>query len=96
MSKEQTPIEKLIEYIKSRGLTYGEKAVLDRWIEEDKAEREQYAQAKVLEALEKHYKEVEVLCRNAHLLGMKETLPGYPKPETIDEWIETEVKPKYE
>lgn len=32
-------------------------------------------------------KEVEVLCRNAHLLGMKETLPGYPKPETIDEWI---------
>ena len=31
--------------------------------------------------------EVEVLCRNAHLLGMKETLPGYPKPETIDEWI---------
>ena len=32
--------------------------------------------------------EVESLCRNAHLLGMKETLPGYPKPETIDKWIE--------
>jgi hypothetical protein len=31
--------------------------------------------------------EVEELCRNSHLLGMKETLPGYPKPETIDEWI---------
>ena len=32
-------------------------------------------------------KEVEELCRNSHLLGMKETLPGYPKPETIDKWI---------
>jgi hypothetical protein len=32
--------------------------------------------------------EVESLCRNAHLLGMKEALPGYPKPETIDKWIE--------
>ena len=31
--------------------------------------------------------EVEEFCRNSHLLGMKETLPGYPKPETIDEWI---------
>lgn len=39
--------------------------------------------------VEKMYsrEEVEELCRNSHLLGMKETLPGYPKPETIDEWI---------
>jgi thiol-disulfide isomerase/thioredoxin len=80
MSKEQTAEEFYNEHYKGAS-----SCTVCFWTHEMV---EQYAKAKVLEALEKHYKEVEVLCRNAHLLGMKETLPGYPKPETIDEWIE--------
>ena len=78
MSKEQTPITaEAQKWLKERGSQYSSDIAICYHME-------QYAQAKVLEALEKHYKEVEVLCRNAHLLGMKETLPGYPKPNDRD------------
>ena len=94
MSKEQTPIEKLIDYIKSRGLTSGEKAVLDRWIEEDRAEREQYAQAKVLEALER---EVVKFSKHAFKEAKAAVIWSNDYPlHVAKNYIETEVKPKYE
>jgi hypothetical protein len=63
--------------------------IIYNWDDEENPKLNQDGTLAVSLVEEKMYSrdEVEELCRNSHLLGMKETLPGYPKPETIDEWI---------
>ena len=87
MNKEQTPLtayDLKIMFVEDTGLTtYSYKKEYIEWLEQKVLNREQYAQAKVLEALEREVP--------------KAYLSWYEGVDDLagDKYYETEVKPKY-
>lgn len=115
MSKEQTPIEWLVEQICTDVEIYDEHGEVERveywnafrsctdlseYIKEAKQKERQFAQAKVLEALEREV----IKARVSKDIAIKEkVLKHIVSEEVLDKYIsdaqkyyETEVKPKYE
>ena len=87
MSKEQTPIIEIIEKeIDSAILMSNDIGQVDRCKRRITELMEQYAQAKVLEALEREFKKIDVQYYESGF-GNKEQGGKY--------YYETEVKPKY-
>ena len=103
MSKEQTPIERLEKKMQSFAMKSYQYNELNALIQEIKTEREQYANAKVLEALERVQSDIgEWIPRHMKLKEKQfnEKEKQFTKGRIdcmmqISSHIETEVKPKY-